>query len=101
MDHRYLREVDCSRQISFQKSTSTNKEHLQRHKQDSWARSGRQAKPIDVPALTANIFAEATIRANVTQQGRLEIPISSLPKSDVYGTDIMDQIAFHSFNQTL
>jgi hypothetical protein len=38
---------------------------------------------MDVPALTANMFAQATDRTNKTKQGKLAAPLSSLPKYDV------------------
>jgi hypothetical protein len=42
-----------------------------------------------VPALTANIFAVATIRTNKTKNGRIAGHLSSLPKWDIYGSITM------------
>jgi hypothetical protein len=39
---------------------------------------------MDVPDLTANMFASATDRTNRIKQGKLAEPLSSLPKYDVY-----------------
>jgi hypothetical protein len=77
--HRYLREVDldlsrhiCSQNIHIDKArvlvTGTNKAGGTT-RQVGWFRQaglqGRWVRSIDVPALTANIFAAATNRTNI------------------------------------
>ncbi len=70
--HRYLRKVDCSSHISLQKihfSKSANSGHIDKTKKAGQiierSTKTRQASWVNVPALTANIFAAATNRTNI------------------------------------
>ncbi len=61
-NHRYLREVDCWRYISLTKNP------LQKTRAQTMevGRQGSRARSITEPTFTANIFAEATTRTNIT-----------------------------------
>jgi hypothetical protein len=55
---------------------------------------GRQAGSIDLPTLTANIFASVTNRAKKAKQGRLAGPLSSLSEYDVYDVNPQKGVPF-------